>query len=182
MARTGVEEKIYRSALELLRSRGPVGVSIESVSAASGVAKTTIYRRFDNSESLLAAAVASATAPVSLPDDLSATETLRWALQHARAVIEDVVGRGTLAAILGGDDPQVSGPLLGMVRASLDPLRSSLHAHIARGDLRSDLDVELTVTVLMGAVIAELIRGRQTDDAWVEEVLGLLWPGLAPLP
>jgi hypothetical protein len=32
------------------------------------------------------------------------------------------------------------------------------------------------MSVLLGAVVAELIRGRVTDDAWVESVLDLLWP------
>jgi len=68
------------------------------------------------------------------------------------------------------------------VRASLDPLRAKLHEHVDRGELRADLDVELAITVIMGAVISEVIRGRATDDAWVENVLVLLWPGLAPAP
>ena len=36
--RTDVDERIASAALELLRSRGPAGVSVESVAAASGVA------------------------------------------------------------------------------------------------------------------------------------------------
>lgn len=180
MGRAEVEDRIHTAALGILRSKGPGAVSIEAVAAASGVAKTTIYRRYDNREDLLTAAVVGATRPVSLPPDLEARETLRWVLLHARERIDVVVGRGTLAAIVSGDEPQLSALLLGLVRASLDPLRAGLHEHVERGELRSELDVELAITILLGAVISELIRGRPTDDAWVEQVLALLWPGLAP--
>ena len=182
MGRAGVDSRIHTAALEILRSRGPAAVSVESVAAASGVAKTTIYRRYDNREVLLAAAVESATRPISVPDDLQARDTIRWVLQHARDRIDVVIGRGTLAAIVSGDEPHLTALLLGLVRASLDPLRAKLHEHVDRGELRADLDVELAITVIMGAVISEVIRGRATDDAWVENVLVLLWPGLAPAP
>ena len=182
MGQVGVEGRIHTAALDLLRSRGPAAVSIESVATASGVAKTTIYRRYDNREALLAAAVESATRPISVPHDLEARETLRWVLEHASDRIDVVIGRGTLAAILSGDESHLTSLLLGLVRASLDPLRTKLHEHVDQGELRADLDVELAITVLLGAVISEVIRGRPTEDAWVEQVLVLLWPGLAPAP
>ncbi|MDO7882248.1 TetR/AcrR family transcriptional regulator [Salinibacterium soli] len=179
MSRAGVDERISFAALDLLRSRGPSAVSVESVAAHSGVAKTTIYRRFENRDELLAAAVVSATRPIDLPEGLSAEDTVRWALRHARDMIENVVGRGALAAVMADGDPVFRDVLLGMIRASIGPLRHDLRAEVADGELRADLDIELVLSVLMGAVIAEMIRGRPTDDEWVESVLGLLWPGLS---
>ncbi|HOW01109.1 MAG TPA: hypothetical protein PLY19_06535 [Rhodoglobus sp.] len=46
------------------------------------------------------------------------------------------------------------------------------------GEIRADLDIELVISMHLGVVVAEMIRGRATDDAWVESVLGLLWPAL----
>ena len=43
------DKKITAATLALLREGGPQRVSIEAVSAASGVAKTSIYRRYANS-------------------------------------------------------------------------------------------------------------------------------------
>lgn len=175
MTRAGVDERIYSAALELLRTRGPGAVSVESVAAHSGVAKTTIYRRFENRDDLLIAAVRSATQPVDLPDGLSVEDTLRWALRHAHHTIDTVVGRGALAALVAGSEPH----LRGMIRTSINPLRDKLNDAVAAGELRPDLDTELVLSVLMGAVIAEIIRARPTDDDWVESVLALLWPGLS---
>ncbi len=180
MARAGVEERILSGALDLMRSRGPQAVSIESVAAASGVAKTTIYRRYENRQSLLRAAVSSAAQGVQLPTGLGAQDTLRWVLRHGRDTIEEVVGRGTIAAVMSDVDPDFTEALLGLIRASTGPLREDLRERVTSGEMRADLDVELALSILLGVVLAETVRGRPTDDAWVEKALDLLWPSFAP--
>lgn len=176
--RTDVDERIASAALELLRNRGPAGVSVESVAAASGVAKTTIYRRFANRDALLTAAVTSAATAVPIPSGLTAQDTVRWVLRHARDTIDDVVGRGTIAAVMADADPHFTELLLGMIRTTTRPFREDLRQRALAGELRSDLDIELVISILLGAVVAEMIRGRATDDAWVESVLAVLWPAL----
>jgi AcrR family transcriptional regulator len=173
---SSVEERIFEAALDLLRSRGPLAVSMESVAASSGVAKTTIYRRYENRESLLTAAITSAATTIEFPTGLSAQDTLRWVLRHARDTIEHVIGRGTVAAIMVDEDPQFTQLLLGMIRATSRPLREDLRRRALSGEIKAGLDVELAMSILLGVVVAELIRGRVTDDAWVEDVLALLWP------
>ena len=137
-------------------------MSVESVAAASGVAKTTIYRRFENREALLTAAVASAATAVPIPAGLSARDTLRWVLRHARDTIDA--------------DPYFTELLLGMIRTTTRGFREDLRQRALRGEMRSDLDVELVISILLGVVVAEMIRGRATDEAWVESVLAMLWP------
>jgi AcrR family transcriptional regulator len=121
MARAGVDDRILDTALDILRTRGPASVSIESVSAASGIAKTTIYRRFDNRESLLAATLTVAGRPVEIPDGLDMRETLGWVLGHARDTIEHVIGRGTLAAVVGDGDTSTRALLLSVIREAIGP-------------------------------------------------------------
>lgn len=180
MARPAVDDRIFSTALELLRSRGPAAVSIESVAASSGIAKTTIYRRYDNSESLLTAVIGSATTAIEIPRDLSAQDAIRWVLRHARDTIEDVVGRGTVAAVMVNSDPSFTALLLGMIRATTHPFRADLRHRAAAGEIRADLDIELVISILLGVVVAEIIRNRATDEAWVDSVLALLWPSFAP--
>ena len=168
--RSGIDGRIAAAALDLLRSRGPAGVSVESVAAASGVAKTTIYRRFENRDALLTAAVASAATAVPIPAGLSARDTLRWVLRHARDTIDDVVGRGTVAAVIADADPYFTELLLGMIRTTTRPFRDDLRQRALAGEVRADLDIELVISILLGVVVAEMIRGRATDEAWVESV------------
>ena len=174
-----VDARIFDAALTLLRSRGPLAVSIESVAAASGVAKTTIYRRYENRESLLTAAVTSAATTVEFPVGMTAQDSLRWVLRHARDTIENVVGRGTVAAVIMNEDPQFTELLLGMIRNSTRPLRADLRERALAGEIKADVDVELAMSILLGVVVAELLRGRPTGEDWVDSVLALLWPAFA---
>jgi len=174
-----VDARIFAAALDILRSRGPLAVSVESVSAASGVAKTTIYRRYENRESLLTAAITSAATTVEFPRGMSAQDSLRWVLRHARDTIENVVGRGTVAAVIMNEDPQFTELLLGMIRNSTGPLRADLRERALAGEIKADVDIELAMSILLGVVVAELIRGRPTGDDWVDSVLALLWPAFA---
>jgi len=175
-----VDGRIFDAALDILRSRGPLAVSVESVAAASGVAKTTIYRRYENRESLLTAAIDSAATTVEFPAGMTAQDSLRWVLRHARDTIENVVGRGTVAAVIMNEDPQFTELLLGMIRNSSRPLRADLRERALVGEIKADVDVELAMSILLGVVVAELIRGRPTNDDWVDSVLALLWPAFAP--
>lgn len=175
-----VDERILGAALELLHQRGPAAVSIESVSAVSGVAKTTIYRRYENRGQLLTAAVRSTAREIVIPAELSAPDTLRWVLRHTRTTIENVVGRGSVAAILLDEDPQFSAIVLDMIRTTTRPLRDELTRLRDASQLRAGLDVELGVSALLGIVVTEVIRKHRTDDEWVEAAFELLWPSFAP--
>lgn len=179
LPRPSVDERIFNAALDILRNRGPLSVSVESVAAASGVAKTTIYRRYENRESLLKAAITSAATTIEFPTDVSAQESIRWVLRHARDTIEYVVGRGTVAAVIMHEDPVFTELLLGMIRATTRPLREDLRERALAGEIKPDVDIELAMSILLGVVVAELIRGRPTDEAWVDSVLALLWPAFA---
>ena len=114
-----------------------------------------------------------------MPHGLTAYEMLHWFLGHARETIDNVVGRGTVAALLVNDDPEFTALLLGMVRTRSQPLRDALRARITAGELRSGLDVELLISLLLGTFMAESIRGKETSETWADDVLGLLWPALA---
>jgi AcrR family transcriptional regulator len=177
-ARTAVDTRIEQTALSILRTRGPLAVTIEAVSHESGVAKTTIYRRHENRSSLLTAVIYSASTSMLVPEGITAYEMLRWFLGHARDTIDNVVGRGTVAALLVGDDPEFTGMILGMIRTRSQPLRDALRDRITAGELRESLDVELLISLLLGTFMAESIRGKHTDEDWADEVLGLLWPAL----
>ena len=174
-----VDQKIEATALDILRSKGPSAVTIEAVAHLSGVAKTTIYRRHDNRASLLRAVVYSSSTTTQVPHGVTAYEMLHWFLGHARETIDNVVGRGTVAALLVNDDPEFTALLLGMVRTRSQPLRDALRARIAAGELREGLDVELLISLLLGTFMAESIRGKETSETWADDVLALLWPALA---
>lgn len=174
------DARIVTATLQLLRDRGPHGVNVEAVAAASGVAKTTIYRRYEDREALLGAAIDAATTEVTLPSGMSTYDTLHWLLGAARVRVQDIVGRGTVAAILMDDGAPFTDQLRDMIRTRSHQLVSFLDEAVARGDLRAGLDVKLVVSVLLGSAVGQVIRGGEPDGEWADRLLTLLWPALAP--
>src|SRR5262249_2144028 len=67
------EKAILEAAEALIAERGVDGLTIEGVAARSGVAKTTIYRRWRDKEELALAILVDTTANISAPPDLGDT-------------------------------------------------------------------------------------------------------------
>src|SRR3954467_14675248 len=55
--RAGVEEAALRAAVELIAERGYAGTTIDGIAQRAGLAKTTLYRRWDTKGELAVAAV-----------------------------------------------------------------------------------------------------------------------------
>lgn len=170
------DDRILDATVDILREKGPVAVNIEAVAAASGVAKTTIYRRYESREDLLLAGIHAATTEIKIPTDLSTYDTFRWLLRNAGEFAEHEIGRGTAAAIITNQDPASVELLREMLKVRARTLAALVQERIVVGDLRSNLDVRLVATVLLGAVLGQVIRGGETDEEWADDVLRLLWP------
>jgi len=170
------DDRILDATVDILREKGPVAVNIEAVAAASGVAKTTIYRRYESREDLLLAGIHAATTEIKIPTDLSTYDTFRWLLRNAGEFAEHEIGRGTAAAIITNQDPASVELLREMLKVRARTLAALVQERIIVGDLRADLDVRLVATVLLGAVLGQVIRGGATDEAWADGVLDMLWP------
>ena len=101
-----VPNRIDESTLRLLRTNGPRSVTVEGVAAASGVAKTTIYRRYRDRRDVLSTALSRLASPAPLDPQTEPPDRLRWLIRHAVETIEDGVGLGGVAAMLTDEDPE----------------------------------------------------------------------------
>jgi AcrR family transcriptional regulator len=73
-----VERKIMQTALRLVRKHGVRSVTLELIAETSGVARTTIYRRWRNRSAVLADAFLMWIQPeIGFPEHASALERLR---------------------------------------------------------------------------------------------------------
>lgn len=174
-----IDARILSVTLDLLRTRGPAGVNIEAVAAKAGIAKTTIYRRYADRDQLLRAALGSSSTGVAIPTDLSTYDTFKWLLRDAGRMADNMVGRGAAASIILNEHPESNEMMREMIKARSVRLTQFLHQRVAAGDLRADLDIGLAATILLGALMGQLIRGGELDDAWADSVLAVLWPGFA---
>lgn len=174
-----IDARILSVTLDILRRRGPSAVNIEAVAATSGIAKTTIYRRYADRDELMRAALGSSSADVVIPTDLSTYDTFKWLLRDAGRMADNMVGRGAAASIILNEHPESNELMRDMIKARSVRLTQFLHERVAAGDLRPGLDIGLAATILLGALMGQLVRGGELDDAWADSVLEVLWPGFA---
>jgi AcrR family transcriptional regulator len=107
--RAGADEQILAAAVELLRAGGFRPFTIDAVSERTGIAKTTIYRRWPSKGALVAAAIAPLAEPVEGEDLLARTEELLALLGEPDGEIVDVLRvllLPRLRALGGGENAQ----------------------------------------------------------------------------
>jgi AcrR family transcriptional regulator len=170
-----IDARLIDATLALLREAGPEAVSVQAVATRSGIAKTTIYRRYRNRDAMLRAAIESAVTPPSEPPSADVHDRVRWALSQVREILGEVLGPGGVAALLEEREPG----FVGLVREVLDPYNDALvtliNADVAAGRLRPDLDADAVVSLLMGSYLGELLRRGVVEDAWLSRCAELIW-------
>lgn len=133
--------RLLDAATELLRGGGLEAVTVEAVTRASGVARTTLYRHFDNAAQLRAATLARLLPPpVQAPTAGSLRDRLVELLIRQAKVIEEVPLHLAAVAWLAtdpGEGPATSAlrdRLIDRYRVPFDALLDSPDARAALGD------------------------------------------------
>lgn len=169
------------AAVELLREEGLQGLTIEAVAVRSGVAKTTIYRQFENRDELHLAAISSVACHVPMADSgdlISDVTEFCIGLDHK-------LRNGDFGAVLptGFDGAERSETLARMVHdtglqrraALLERLRSAERD----GELIAGIDADLLNSQLVGPLFYRRFISRQpAGPEWVERLVAAV---LTPL-
>jgi AcrR family transcriptional regulator len=168
------DDRILNAALDLLRSAGPSAVTVEAVANRSTVARTTIYRRYDDRSDLLRAAIDRIAQQEVPPQRLSIRGKLRWVLERVQLILEQGLGRGGVAAVLTNSAPEFTEAFRGSLTVHLHPLQESIAADARRGLLRADLDADMAINLIFGSYLGEVLRyGRPRDD-WMDRTVDIL--------
>jgi AcrR family transcriptional regulator len=178
------ERAILDAALELFAESGVEGVCIEAVAARAGVGKATIYRRWAGKEDLLLDALALLKSPLPEPAGESVRADLLAMLEVMCQDTANPVRMRRYTLLLGEGEkyPKIFQRYKEtVVEPRREMIRSVLRRGIATGELRPDVDVDVAMFLLMGAVIA---RGKhdadQIEPDYAERVVDEVLLGLAP--
>jgi AcrR family transcriptional regulator len=176
------DEAILEAVLELLNEgQSAAAVSIEAVAAKAGVGKATIYRRWPNKEALLADAVRAMKGPLPELAGVSVREDLIALIQANRTPHAKRYGNVTACLL-----PEfIKDEALGrMHRAVIEPrrevMREVLRRGIATGELRPDLDVEMTQLMLSApSMIQSMLRLQDLvpDEGFAEKLVDAVLRG-----
>lgn len=175
-----VDKRLHETVLQLLREGGPGAVTIDGVTARSGVAKTTIYRRHANRAELLTSVLTEAVSAPEVPRDGTVRDKIRVAVEQAWHQMGDVLGPGGLAALVANSDPDFTDLFRATLRPHVDMLVSRMREDIDAGLLRPGLDTDGVVSLMLGAYLGELVRHGEVDAGWIDRTIELLWTLMAP--
>lgn len=164
------ERRIAEGALALLRSKGPTAVTIEAVSTLTGMARTTIYRRYKDRNEMLAAAVEPITEPDAPAPSSDSAALLLWLVEQSLRSVDPGIGLGGIAALLTDADPEFTELIRSVLLRHRASLAQVVRERMDSGDVRADLEVEVFLDSIIGAYFAEQARTGAVADDWAEGV------------
>lgn len=157
-----LDDRILDQVLTLLGSRGYAGLTLDELAVRSGVAKTTILRRWPSKAAVAAAGVERlALQSVELPDSGTLHGDLRALLNGA--VDAFVRGRGQFVPRLlreAGHHPEITELLDTVLHTRRQAYRRVLARALARGELDPSVDQELLIDMLIGPLWTRLLITR----------------------
>jgi AcrR family transcriptional regulator len=178
---------ILDATRELLGEEGDVrSLTVEAVAARSGVAKTTIYRRWRDKWELALDAVMIDMLP-GFADPVDVGDTRKELITFVNSVIKLFSARPYGPAMQGLASEIATEPELARVYREhvVDPRRAQLapviERGIARGDLRPDSDVRLIHELLVGPIFYRLFfSGGPIDRKLSTRLVDAILQAFAP--
>jgi AcrR family transcriptional regulator len=177
-------EAIIAATQQLLVERSYPELTIEGIAARAGVGKQTIYRWWPSKAALVLEAYLAGSDAVPLPaEGKTAREDVRALLGWLIAVLVQPIGGHVVAGLVGDlqhDADLAEGFQRDVVPARREAMLGALERGRARGEIRSDADLELAVDALHGVVFYRLLlSGEPFDDDFADRLVEQTLDGLA---
>ena len=175
-------QAILKATLELLGEVGFEPMSIEAIATRAGVGKTTIYRRYNSKEELVADAIESIRQDVEIPDTGNLGQDLDRIIENAAQITLSPLGRQTVAMIISSAASNSQFAKIYWTKY-LQPRREAFAVVIerakTRNEIHNNLDPDLIFDSMSGIMLYALIF-QPLNESWTEYVrraLHLLFQG-----
>lgn len=176
------EERIYASVLRIAQREGFSATSIDAVVADSGVAKTTIYRRYADRKEMLVDALDNIA--ISIPnivdyyseDDALTKEAFREYITELGSFIEDNVGTRVFGSLIASADPLVVAWRERFEEVFYDRFIEDIEDAQTKGTLRPEADPGVVGAMVIGAVILRSTFNVGSAKLQAKRITEVLWP------
>lgn len=176
------QKSILSASYDLLLENGFGAVTVEKIAERAGVSKTTIYKWWPNKAAVVMDGfLSAASARLPLPDTgsvfndilIHATNLARFLTSREGEIIKELIGEG-----------QFDSGLAEAYRTRyFDPrrleARQLMERGIQRGELKENLDIELSIDLIYGPIFYRLlVIGEDLDDVYVENLVEYAFTGI----
>jgi AcrR family transcriptional regulator len=181
--RPSTDEEILRATLELLRLGAPNSVTMDAIAERSGWAKTTIYRRWPSLESLIVDALRVAVrARLDQVEEIRDVDRafgspIRGAARQILDLVNEPLFQSSfpmMARILLGDRvlgdrfrAEVFAPLRAVRRGELVEMQ-------ANGQLHPEMDPDLVLDLVFGAILYRALMAGRLDEGVADEIADIV--------
>jgi AcrR family transcriptional regulator len=171
-------QAIADAALRQLFDIGYANMSMESVAAEAGVARATIYRRYQDKADLVTSAIAAAADPPATTgeplDDLVVFLDYFDAhiAESCLEIVGSILGARTEPSAMAMHRERVVGPRIKTLRAIVTRAKED-------GLLNGDADPDLLLEMLIGAVFARRMIGVEAEPGWARRAVEAACAGIA---
>lgn len=162
------------ATVDLLRSEGVEGVTLEEVAARSGVARSTLYRHFGDRETLIAEAAQTCVIEHPTPDTGSLEDDLRFLFDRFTAAEAEAPGHDLLPLLIDAAkrDPEIDRLVSRMLAERRRPVTTVLRLAQARGEISPDLELDTALAIIVGPITyRRLVERREVTPEFVEAIL-----------
>ena len=182
-----VTTSVLAAASAILERAGYAGLTMERVAAESGVAKTTLYRRWPTKAALCVDLYLDVAArELRDPDTGDVARDLKAIAQTVVSLQKRTVAGPAFLGLLA--EAQIApetrtGVLAGFARKRRELTRHVLERAIERGQLRRGTDVDLVIDVIGGATTFRLLQGHAPlSKRFTDDLIGLVLTGCQRSP
>jgi AcrR family transcriptional regulator len=178
------EQAILKATLDVLMEGGYAALTIDRVAALAKASKTTIYRRWPTKEHLILAVFDQL--PIATPaDEGSFSKDLTAVFRQFERIMRDSPMRGVLPMLAAEcvHNAALSGALIRVNEQRRAPMRVIVQRAVQRGELHRNVDVELAIDVIQGAILIRMyFLLDQLSPRWIRGLVQLLHRGFADAP
>jgi AcrR family transcriptional regulator len=178
-----VDAAVLKAATDLLADQGFAALSIEAVALRSGIAKSSIYRRWASKDELVYDALAAVKGPLPVPPGVGVADDLHYLAQTMREQWTDGL-HGRLMRRLsvdGSDDPTHYRQFRErLIAPRQEIIRTVLRRGVQEGLIDPTLDLEWVLALFTAPMIASGLTHRSLSAADIDQHVEILLRGLAP--